>query len=329
MRRRAAPLFLLLALSACAPRDSERIEGTGTLEVVEVEIASTTGARVDRVLVQEGVTVRAGDTLIVLTAPSLRPEIQQREARASAAGANLEELERGARPAEVQRAEADLAAATADAARAAREVERLRGLADMQIVSAQQYDNARTLGATATSRRAAAQAALDLLRQGARSERLQAARADVAGARAFAEGASAVGRDLVLLAPVAGTITNRTAEPGEMLTPGQRAMTLAQTGRQTVRVFVGQTALSRVALGQVVHARLDAWPGREFTGHVVALSSKAEFTPRVALTENERADLLFGVKVEFADETGMLKAGLPVTVRIDAPVPPPASTSKP
>jgi len=138
-----------------------------------------------------------------------------------------------------------------------------------------------------------------------------------------------VGRDLVLLAPVAGTITNRTAEPGEMLTPGQRAMTLAQTGRQTVRVFVGQTALSRVALGQVVHARLDAWPGREFTGHVVALSSKAEFTPRVALTENERADLLFGVKVEFADETGMLKAGLPVTVRIDAPVPPPASTSKP
>jgi len=190
MRRRAAPLFLLLALSACAPRDSERIEGTGTLEVVEVEIASTTGARVDRVLVQEGVTVRAGDTLIVLTAPSLRPEIQQREARASAAGANLEELERGARPAEVQRAEADLAAATADAARAAREVERLRGLADMQIVSAQQYDNARTLGATATSRRAAAQAALDLLRQGARSERLQAARADVAGARAFAEGAA-------------------------------------------------------------------------------------------------------------------------------------------
>ena len=121
----------------------------------------------------------------------------------------------------------------------------------------------------------------------------------------------------------------RATEPGEVLSPGQRALTLAQTGRQTVRVFVGQTALSRVAPGQVVHARLDGWPDREFTGHVVAVSSKAEYTPRVALTEKERADLLFGVKVEFADSTGMLKAGLPVTVRIDAPMPPPASPSKP
>lgn len=329
MRRTAAPFILLLATSACAPHDSERIEGTGTLEVVEVDIASTSAARVDRVMVQEGAAVRAGDTLVVLNAPSLRPEIQQREARASAAGANLEELEHGARPAELQRAEADLAAATADAARATREAERLRGLADKQIVSAQQYDNARTVAATATARRTAAQAALDLLRQGARPERVRAARADVAGAQAFAEGARAVARDLVLLAPVAGMITNRAIEPGEVLTPGQRALTLALTDRQTVRVFVGQTALSRVSPGQVVHGRLDGWPDREFTGHVVAVSSKAEFTPRVALTESERADLLFGVKVEFADTTGMLKAGLPVTVRIDAPMPPPAKTPKP
>lgn len=329
MRHTAQPFILLLALSACALRDSERIEGTGTLEVVEIDIAPSTAARVERVVVQEGVTVRAGDTLVVLSTPSLRPEIQQREARASAAGAALDELERGARPAELQRAEADLAAATADAARATRDAERLRGLADKQTVSAQQYDNARTLAATATSRRNAAQATLDLLRQGARAERVAAARSDVAGAQAAAEGARAVARDLVLFAPVAGTITNRAAEPGEVLTPGQTALTLAQTNRQTVRVFIGQTALSRVALGQVVHGRLDGWPDREFTGRVVALSSKAEFTPRVALTENERADLMFGVKVEFADTTGMLKAGLPLTVRIDAPMPPPASAPKP
>ncbi len=329
MRHTATPFVLLFALSACGPRDSERIEGTGTLEVVELDIAPATAARVERVVVQEGATVKAGDTLVVLSTPSLRPEIEQREARATAAGATLQELERGPRPAELQRAEAELAAATADAAKATREAERLRGLADKQIVSAQQYDNARTLAATATSRRNAAQAALDLVRQGARSERIQAARADVAGAQASAEGARAVARDLVLLAPVAGTVISRAAEPGEVLTAGQPALTLGQTSRQTVRVFVGQTALSRVALGQVVHGRLDGWPDREFTGKVVAVSSKAEFTPRVALTESERADLLFGVKVEFADTTGMLKAGLPLTVRIDAPMPPPASAPKP
>jgi HlyD family secretion protein len=51
---------------------------------------------------------------------------------------------------------------------------------------------------------------------------------------------------------------------------------------------------------------------------VVAINSKAEFTPRVALTEEERADLLFGVKVAFRDTTGALKPGLPITVRISA-----------
>jgi HlyD family secretion protein len=49
---------------------------------------------------------------------------------------------------------------------------------------------------------------------------------------------------------------------------------------------------------------------------VSAVATRAEFTPRVALTENERADLLFAVRVELADSTGRLKAGLPVTVHL-------------
>jgi HlyD family secretion protein len=72
-----------------------------------------------------------------------------------------------------------------------------------------------------------------------------------------------------------------------------------------------------------LHARaegvLDGLPDRPFTGEVVAINSKAEFTPRVALTEEERADLLFGVKVAFRDTTGALKPGLPITVRIADP----------
>jgi HlyD family secretion protein len=63
--------------------------------------------------------------------------------------------------------------------------------------------------------------------------------------------------------------------------------------------------------------RLDAMPERPFRGRVTAVNSRAEFTPRVALTERERADLLFGVRVDFADSTETLKPGLPVTVRFD------------
>ena len=318
---RAVPAVTLLVAS-CARAAGDGIEATGTLEVVEVSVSPIVAARVQRMLTSEGAIVRAGDTLAVLSQPTLRAEVTQREARAAAAGAMLDEVEKGARPAELARAESVLAAAEADASRAGKDAERLRGLAERQVVSAQQYDAARALAASAAARRDALRATLSLVRDGARAERVRAVRADARSAEAAVEGARATERDLVLVAPVAGTVTSRAAEPGEVVMPGQAVLTIGETRRQTVRVFVSQAGLSFVQPGQRVRARLDAFPGREFQGRVVAISTQAEFTPRVALTEKERSDLLFGVKVEFADSTGSLKAGLPITVHIDAPTPP-------
>jgi HlyD family secretion protein len=319
--RPTSALACAALLCSCSPHASDTIEATGTLEYVELGVAPLTPARVVRVLVDEGALVHAGDTVAVLTQATLRAEVAQREARAASANAALREAEGGARTEEVVRAGAELAAAEADADRAAKDAERLRGLAARGDVSAQQYDAARTLASSTSAKRDALRASLALLREGTRPERIQAAKADVEAARASVESVRATASDLVLVAPVSGTVTTRAAEPGEVVTAGQAVLMVAQTRRQTVRVFVSQATLPRVQPGQPVHGVLDAFPGREFVGRVVALSPKAEFTPRVALTEKERADLLFGVKVEFADTTGMLKAGLPITVRIDAPPP--------
>ncbi len=317
---RAAALCALLGL-ACAAPPPESVEATGTLEVTEVRVSATVPARVVRVLVAEGAQVRAGDTLAILTQPTLGAEHSQRAARLRAAQATLAELEGGARAEELRRAESELAAAEADAARAARDAERLKGLADRQTVSAQQYDAARTQAAAAAARRDAAGATLALLKDGARAERIRAARAEADLAAAAAEGARATERDLTLVAPTDGTVVTRNIEPGEVAPAGMPVVTMAQTNRQYVRVFVSQDAVSRIQLGREVHAVLDAFPDREFAGRIASIATKAEFTPRVALTERERNDLLFAVKVEFADTTGMLKAGLPVTVHIEAPVP--------
>lgn len=314
-------LFWLIALTACAKPSTATVEATGTLEVVEVDVSSITPGRVLKVLVDEGADVRAGDTLAILSSPTLSADVAQREAKAASTGALLQEAERGPRTQEVASAAGELAAAEAAAERAAKDVERLRPLAAKQTVSAQDFDAARAVAASTAGHRDALRAQLQLLREGTRPERIHAAEADVQGARASVASALATARDLVLISPVSGTVTARSAEPGEVIGAGQPALTVAQTGRQTVRVFVSEAVLPRVRVGQNVHGLLDAFPGHEFKGRVIALSTQAEFTPRVALTEKERADLLFGVKVAFSDSTGMLKAGLPITVRIDAPVP--------
>jgi HlyD family secretion protein len=289
--------------------------------VVEVDVSSITPGRVAKVLVDEGASVRAGDTLAILSIPTLSADVAQREAKVASTNAALREAENGPRAKEIESAAAELASAEATADRAAKDVERLRPLAAKQTVSAQDFDAARAAAASAASHRDALRAQLQQLREGTRPERIHAAEADAQSARASVASALATARDLVLISPVAGTVTTRSVEPGEVIGAGQAALTVAQTGRQTVRVFVSEAVLPRVRVGQNVRGLLDAFPDHEFKGRVIALSTQAEFTPRVALTEKERADLLFGVKVEFSDSTGMLKAGLPITVRIDAPVP--------
>lgn len=305
----------LLGLLACH-RSDDRIRGVGTLEATEVDVAPMTPARVVRVFLEEGDRARAGDTLLTLTQPTSRPDVERRRAQLASARATLKELEAGSRRSEVDRARADLAAAEAEADRAAKDYDRAKPLGASGTISRQALDAARSAAEMAVARRAAAAETLRLLEEGTRPERIQAARAEVATEEAALAASEATAADLVLVAPVDGTVLSRNAEPGEMLTAGQSAVTLGEVRRPWTRVFLSSLVIPRVRVGQAAVAMLDGLPGRTFRGRVVSINDRAEFTPRIALTEKERADLLFGVKVMFDDTTGTLKPGLPATVEI-------------
>ncbi|MGH7508142.1 MAG: HlyD family secretion protein [Gemmatimonadales bacterium] len=308
--------LLLTALGACGGDAPDRIIATGTIEMIEVDIAPEIPARVVAVRVDEGHTVRAGDTLATLMQSTTRADVAGHEARVRAAEAGFREARAGPRPPEIERAEAELRMSEAEAVRATRDLERIRPLVTAGAESSQRLDAATAAAAAAAARRDAAREALQLLRDGTRPERIEQSRAELANARAGLAAAKAVAEDLVLLAPVSGTVLSRNAEPGEMLSAGESVLTLGQTGAIYTRVYVPTRKLPLVQAGQAATARLDGFPDHPFHGKVVAVSPTAEFTPRIALTEKERADLVFGVKVALEDSTGMLKAGLPATVEI-------------
>lgn len=314
---KAVLLFTWIILTlACQPGNDGIIRGTGTLEVVEVDLAPLSAARVVAMHAEEGATVRPGDTLVTLTRSALAPEIAQRRAGLAAALATLRELERGPRAGEIDRAAAELRRTEAEAERTAADLRRFEALAASGDISVQQLDAARSAAEQSAALRDASREALRLLREGTRPERIAAARAEVDRARAALHAAEAAAADLVLTTPVAGTVLARYAQPGEVLGAGIPALTVGEVERPWTRIYLSQRDVPRVSVGLTATATLDDFPDREFGGRVVAISPRAEFTPRVALTEEERADLLFGVKIEFDDPTGMLKPGLPVTVRI-------------
>lgn len=308
--------LLLVALAGCSRNDSARIVASGTIEMIEVDVSPQVAARVVAVLVEEGQAVEAGDTLATLTQSTTRAEVAGHLARVRAADASLQEARAGARPREIERAEAELRRSEAEALGAAQDLERIQPLVAAGAEAPQQLDAARAEAATAAARRDAVREDLQLLREGTRPERIELARAELAGARAELAAATAVAGDLILTAPVSGTVLSRNAEPGEMLSVGESVLTLGRTGATYTRVYVPTRQLPRVHEGQSATAHLDGFPDRPFRGKIVAISPSAEFTPRIALTEKERADLVFGVKVALEDTTGMLKAGLPATVEI-------------
>jgi HlyD family secretion protein len=258
--------------------------------------------------------VRAGDTLATLTQTVVAGDVDVRHAALQQAQARLAELQAGNRAEDIARAQADALAAEAEAARAARDAERLRPLAEAGAVSRAQLDAAQTAARVAARRRDAARQVLAAVRAGPRSEQVDAARAQVASARAALQTSQATAADLTLLAGAAGVVLGRYAEPGEVMAAGQPVVTVGDAAHPYTRVYVGERVLPTLRVGQAVTARLDGFPDRVFRGRIQSINDRAEFTPRIALTERERADLLFGVRVEFSGAEPMLKAGLPVTV---------------
>ena len=304
----------LLLLAGCGSGEEDAV-ARGSVELPEVAVSPMTTGRVLRVLHEQGDVVRRGDTLAILTQADADALLADYRARVASASAALQDLEAGARPQEIARAEADSSAAAAEARLAKTDLGRVQRLWDQNATSRQSLDDAETRAGVADERVAAATEALRLMRAGSRRNQIGAARAELARNRATLAAQEARLADLVLLSPVDGVVLARAAEPGEVLAPGTPALTVGELGRAYVRAFFPQRMLARLKPGTAVLVEPDGWEGAGAAGHVVSVSPEAEFTPRVALTEQERADQLFGVRIELEDPK-QIPAGVWVTVRV-------------
>jgi HlyD family secretion protein len=116
--------------------------------------------------------------------------------------------------------------------------------------------------------------------------------------------------DLVLVASVDGRVLARLAEPGEVLAANTPVVSIGELARPFVRAYAAARDIARMSVGDTVTVALDGVDGVTASGRIAAISPRAEFTPRVALTETERADLMFGVKIEFDGAAPGLHPGM-------------------
>jgi HlyD family secretion protein len=122
--------------------------------------------------------------------------------------------------------------------------------------------------------------------------------------------------DAVILAPSSGVVVQRVHEPGEVARYSDRILTLANTDTMWLKIYLKEEVLDQVSLGAQTRVRVDAIGNEFLPGIVRWISPDAEFTPKNVETRESRAGLVYAVKIDVPNPTGVLKIGMPAEAEI-------------
>ncbi|MDR2523779.1 MAG: HlyD family efflux transporter periplasmic adaptor subunit [Synergistaceae bacterium] len=287
----------------------------GNVEIRQVLLGFRVPGRLDAIYYEEGQRVSSGDLLGVLD--PLPYEIKLAEARAALhqVRANLDKMERGYRDGEIRQAAARRDQIQVSLNQAEREHKRLSRLFSQNALSQKDLDDAAAKRDQLRAELASAEAALTLTQEGYRTEDVKAAEAavELAGAR-LREAENALA-DTRLHVPAEGVILTRVTEPGAVVAAGQAVCALMLKKPVQVRAYVTEPQLGKIRLGMEGKIFMDSHP-EPVRGTVSFIASEAEFTPKQVQTEDQRASLVYRVRL-LAEEDGRLKNGMPVTVVLE------------
>lgn len=275
--------------------------GNGRLEATEVDVATKIAGRLAELGPREGDWVEAGSVIGRLDADDLRAQLRAAEAQVVQARRASDETRAG-----VRKSRSDLVLAD-------KTLKRSEELVGRGFISRNKLDTDQTGMAGAQAGVAQAQS------------RVGEAEAAVAAARAKVDALQVTLDDTGLKAPISGRVLYRLAEPGEVLAAGGKALTLLDLSDMYLTIYLSTDEAGKVALGSEARIVLDALPGTAIPGKVVFVADKAQFTPREVETRNERAKLMFRLKIKadpawLAAHRDLAKAGMPgvAYVKLDA-----------
>ena len=303
---------LAIGLGACSRGASDGdITASGVIECTEINIATKVPGILREVLPREGDLLDSGQVVAVIDHSDLDWQKSQAEAQLRIARANLQLALNGPQREDIAQAEAAEQQASLALEAARLDLERVSQLAATGTAPQKQLDDARTRARSAEAAQAMARATLAKLRAGTRSEQIAAARAQVEQAEAALSAVSQRIADCVVRSPRKGYVTQRIAEPGEMVPSGGTIVTLSELDPVWLKVYLTEVELAKVRLGGTAEVTLDGEPDHPRSGTVSWISPKAEFTPKNVQTKEDRVKLVFAVKISLQNPDGFFKPGLP------------------
>jgi HlyD family secretion protein len=318
------------------------------LAAAEANLAQVkAGARVEAIqaaeaVVQQAQAEQAGAALMLSNTLKIRNNPQTLNAQIDAARSGVKLAEQGVAIAQISLAEArywrdfyeadnkkhetldkqiaiaqtNLEAAQAQLKGAQAQLAALQAVKSQPVTLDAQVTAARSAYSLTLASVAVAEAKLADLQAGPTAEEVAIAESNVQQARAQVRLARAYQTRTRLTAPLTGLVAGRLAHVGETAQPGSPLLSLVNLDTVDMTIYVPQTELPKVRVGQPVRVIVDAYPGEVFSGAVASIAQQAQFSSRDTQNKEDRTNIVFAVKVRLGNADHRLKAGMTADAEI-------------
>ena len=286
-----------LVLGACTSQE-EQYDASGILETTEVIVSAKGTGELQSFQVEEGQAVRQGEVLGWID--TLQLSLKDRQLAASLLATESKRLDEKRQVAHLRQQIENLQ----------REKERFTTLLNAKATTAKQVDDIDYQIKVLQNQLVATQEQINssnssLSRQ---SESIQAQRAQMEDQI----------RNAMISSPITGTVLTKYAEQGEFAVPGKALFKVADVSQMKLRAYITADQLTQLQIGQAVAVYADRGitDRKRYAGRVVWIADKAEFTPKTIQTRNERANLVYAVKIAVEND-GFIKRGMYGEVRFE------------
>ena len=311
-RGRLIALAAGLCLAGCGPPAERALQGY--VEGEYVRIAAPFAGTLQKLAVQRGAQVASGAPLFALESDNEIAARRQAEQQLQAAEARLANLMTGKRAPEVEMVAEQLRQAQAARELSAANLRRQEALFKSGFISKAALDDVRTQLQRDDAAVSQLQASVATARLPARPDEIRAAEADAAGARQALAQADWRLSQRAVAAPTAAHVSDTYYVVGDWVPAGGVVASLLPAANVKIRFFVPETELGRLKPGQTVNFNCDGC-GVPMSATVNFISDRAEFTPPVLYSKENRAKLVYLVEAKpAADVAAKLNAGQPVDV---------------
>lgn len=271
----------------------------------EMSIVPKMGGKVEQILVKEGDSVKAGQTIIMLEQKDVLSQVNQAQAAYEAAMTQLNNLKNGQLPQQIAQLEAAVSQAEANFNNAEKNYERMKTLLDEEAITQQQFEAAELQYKVAKEQYESAKTQLELTKEKTAPGSIDLASAQVKQAEAALSAAKTALDNCVITSPVNGVIGSITAKVGQLVAAGYSVATVGDLNTIEIQINVTEDKVTGLKVGQEAEISSDALGDTTLKGKVVSVSPFKDARTQV-----------YPVKVQAPNENNILKSGMFARVKL-------------